>query len=63
MRDGHNNQSVRLGDIWDCGVRNVRNDSAVVANPDEEQTRGYDRVKLEVYRENALLKGAELLPC
>jgi hypothetical protein len=35
----------------------------MIANPGEEQTRGNESIKFEVYGEKALLKGAELSLC
>lgn len=62
MRDDHNGQSVRLGDIRDCGVRNLFDDGVVIANPGKEQSGRDDGVKPEVDGKNGSLKVAELLP-
>lgn len=62
LQSDHNKQSVCLGDIRDCGVREVCSDGAVIANPGEQQTRGNEGVELKIYGEHVLLKNAELLP-
>jgi len=46
-----------------CSWRDQTKPSSVLANPGEEQTRGNESVKFEVYGEKALLKGAELSLC
>ena len=63
LRDRDQGEGVCLGDIWDCGIREMCNGQIVIVNPGEEENRGYEGVEFKVDGEDALLKGAKLVTC
>jgi hypothetical protein len=62
LRERDESKGVCLGNIRDCGMRNMRNGRVMIINPREEEKGGYEGVKLKVDWEAALLKGSKLGP-
>jgi hypothetical protein len=62
LRERDEGKGVCLGNIRDCGMRNMRNGRVMIINPREEEKGGYEGVKLKVDWEAALLKGSKLGP-
>lgn len=63
LRDRDKSEGICLGDIWDCGMRDMCNCQIMIVNPAEEENRGYEGVEFKVDGEEALLKGAKLVTC